>query len=217
MQAWPAHVEVGYEIPDSRGSVRVDAEPLCAVRTQLNGGDRSAELPSITDFVVKAAASALREQPRANGSYCGDTWELYARVNVGIAVATEGGSVVPTIFDADRKPLGEIARATQDLAARAREKRIAPQELDGATFTVSNLGMFGVDGFTAVISPGQAAILAVGAVVAMPVVREQTVVPGLLLELALSCDHRILYGADAARLLTRIRELLEHPLSLLIE
>lgn len=203
------------QVPDFEVRARVDAGPLSAMRAQVKGHD-PAEVPSVNDFVVMAAARALREQPRSNGSHRGATWELYGRVNVGVAVATEGGLIVPTIFDADRRSLGEIARATRDLASRAREGRITPQELDGATFTVSNLGMFGIDGFSAVISPGQAAILAVGAVVPTPVVRDGAVVPGLLFELALSCDHRILYGADAARLLTRIRELLEHPIALLV-
>jgi pyruvate dehydrogenase E2 component (dihydrolipoamide acetyltransferase) len=137
-------------------------------------------------------------------------------VNVGVAVATEGGLIVPTVFDADRKSLGEISRETRGLAACAREGRIAPKDLDGATFTVSKLGMFGIDGFSAVISPGQAAILAVGAATAVPVVRNGAVVPGRQIELALSCDHRVIYGADAARLLSRIRDLLERPLTLLI-
>jgi pyruvate dehydrogenase E2 component (dihydrolipoamide acetyltransferase) len=203
------------EIPDFEVRVRVDAEPLLSVREQLRAGD-GVDLPSVNDFVVKAAARALREQPGANATYRGDTWERYARVNIGVAVATEGGLIVPTVFDADGKSLGEISRLTRELAARAREGRITPRDLDGATFTVSNLGMFGIDGFSAVISPGQAAILAVGAAAVVPVVRDGAVVPGRQIELALSCDHRVIYGADAARLLSRIRDLLEHPLTLLV-
>jgi pyruvate dehydrogenase E2 component (dihydrolipoamide acetyltransferase) len=204
------------QVPDFEVRVRVDAQPIASLRQQLKA-DAAELVPSVTDFIVKCAAIALREQPQANGSYRGNAWELYDRVNVGIAVATDGGLIVPTIFDADQMSLGEIRRTTQDLSARARQGRIAPGELEGATFTVSNLGMFGVDSFTAVIPPHQAAILAVGAAVRAPVVRQERVVPGLVLDLALSCDHRILYGADAARLVSRIRELLEHPLSLLVE
>jgi len=203
------------EVPDFELRVRVDAEPLSSVREQLKAG-HAVDVPSVNDFVVKAAARALREQPSANATYRGDAWERYARVNVGVAVAVEGGLIVPTVFDADGKSLGEISRETRELAARAREGRITPQDLDGATFTVSNLGMFGIDGFSAVISPGQAAILAVGAAAVVPVVRDGAVVPGRQFELALSCDHRVIYGADAARLLSRIRDLLEHPMTLLV-
>jgi pyruvate dehydrogenase E2 component (dihydrolipoamide acetyltransferase) len=203
------------EVPDFEVRVRVDAEPMEALRRQLKPHFAGAG-PSINDFVVKAAGLALREHPRANGSHRGNGWELYGRVNVGIAVATDGGLVVPTVFDADQKSLSEISRVSRDLSTRARAGRITPSDLDGATFTVSNLGMFGVDSFTAVVPPNQGAILAVGAVLRAPVVRGDAVVPGLVLELVLSCDHRILYGADAARLVTRMRELLEQPLPLLV-
>ncbi len=208
-------VESRHEAPNFEVRMRIDADPVASLHAQLKeqvptGG------PSVNDFIIKAAAVALREHPRANGAYHDDTWQLYGRVNVGIAVATNDGLIVPTIYDADQRSLGEIARTARELAARAREGRISPQELDGGTFTVSNLGMFGVDGFSAIITPPQAAILAVGAIVEEPVVRDGAVVPGRVLELALSCDHRILYGADAARLLGRIRDLLERPLSLLL-
>jgi pyruvate dehydrogenase E2 component (dihydrolipoamide acetyltransferase) len=203
------------EVPDFEVRMRVDAEPLSSVREQLKA-DNAVDIPSVNDFVVKAAARALREQPRANATYRGDAWERYARVNVGVAVATDGGLIVPTVFDADGKSLGEIARETREMATRARAGRITPQDLDGATFTVSNLGMFGIDGFSAVISPAQSAILAVGAAAVVPVVRDGAVVPGRQIELALSCDHRVVYGADAARLLSRIRDLLERPMTLLV-
>jgi pyruvate dehydrogenase E2 component (dihydrolipoamide acetyltransferase) len=203
------------QVPDFEVRVRVDAEPLFDLRSRLK--DEAATLvPSLNDFIVKAAALALREQPRANGAYQGAAWELYSRVNVGVAVATDDGLLVPTIFDADGASLGDIARRTRELSTRARAGTISPSELEGATFTVSNLGMFNVDSFTAVIPPNQAAILAVGAVARVPVIRGNAVVPGFVVELALACDHRILYGADAARLAARIRELLEHPYSLLL-
>jgi pyruvate dehydrogenase E2 component (dihydrolipoamide acetyltransferase) len=208
-------VQTRHEVPDFEVRMRIDADPVTSLRAQLKA-EGPALLPSVNDFIVKAAALALREHPRANGSYQGDTWQLYDRVNVGIAVATEGGLIVPTIFDADVKSVGEIARVARELAERAREGRIALHELDGGTFTVSNLGMFGVDSFSAIITPPQAAILAVGAIVEEPVVRDGAVVPGRVMELALSCDHRILYGADAAQLLARIRELLVRPISLLL-
>jgi pyruvate dehydrogenase E2 component (dihydrolipoamide acetyltransferase) len=171
--------------------------------------------PSVNDFILKACALALREQPRANSAWIDSHVELYSRVNVGMAVAAEGSLLVPTVFDADRKSLGEIARATRALAERARDGSITPPELAGGTFTVSNLGMFGIDFFDAVINPPQAAILAVGAVaprVHADAEGETTVRPTATLTLA--CDHRVLYGADAARLLARIRDLLQEPLGL---
>jgi pyruvate dehydrogenase E2 component (dihydrolipoamide acetyltransferase) len=167
-------------------------------------------------MVVKASALALREHPRANGSYRDGQFELYSRVNVGIAVAAEDSLVVPTVFDADVKKLGEIAAETRALAERVRSAAVTPPELSGGTFTVSNLGMFGVDRFTAVINPPQAAILAVGALAPRPVVRDGEIIVRRMMDATLVCDHRILYGAEAAGFLARIRELLEEPLSLLL-
>jgi pyruvate dehydrogenase E2 component (dihydrolipoamide acetyltransferase) len=203
------------EIPDFELRMRVDAGAMVALREQLKAGV-SAVVPSINDFVVAAAAVALREEPRANGAHRGNQWELYGRINVGIAVATDQGLVVPTIFDADQKSLAEIAQTSRELSTRAREGRITPADLDGATFTVSNLGMFGVDSFSAVIPVRHAAILAVGAVVRVPVVREDQILPGHVFDLTLACDHRILYGADGARMLARIRDILERPLNLFV-
>jgi pyruvate dehydrogenase E2 component (dihydrolipoamide acetyltransferase) len=175
-----------------------------------------APVPSYNDMVVKACALALREFPRANGAYRDGRFELYSRVNVGIAVAGQDALVVPTIFDADTRSLGDIARAGRELAGKVRDGKISPPELSGGTFTVSNLGMYGVTGFTAVINPPQAAILAVGALAQVPVVEDGRVVVRQRMEISLSCDHRILYGADAAQFLARIRELLEEPLALVL-
>jgi pyruvate dehydrogenase E2 component (dihydrolipoamide acetyltransferase) len=131
-------------------------------------------------------------------------------------VASDDGLVVPTIFDADDKSVGEISREARRLAARVRDGAITAPELSGATFTVSNLGMYGVTGFSAVVNAPQAAILAVGAAVPTAVVREGEIVASQVMELSLACDHRILYGADAAQVLERIRRLLESPISLLV-
>jgi pyruvate dehydrogenase E2 component (dihydrolipoyllysine-residue acetyltransferase) len=171
-------------------------------------------VPSFNDMVVKACALALREHPRANGAYRDGRFELYSRVNVGIAVAAQDALVVPTVFDADRKGLRQIASESRALARRVRDGQITPPELSGATFTVSNLGMHGIDSFSAVINPPQAAILAVGAIEERPVVREGEVAAAHLMAVELACDHRILYGAPAAQFLARIRALLEQPLSL---
>jgi pyruvate dehydrogenase E2 component (dihydrolipoamide acetyltransferase) len=171
-------------------------------------------VPSFNDMVVKACALALREHLRANGAYRDGRFELYSRVNVGIAVATEDGLVVPTVFDADRKGLRQIASESRELAQRVRDGQITPPELSGATFTVSNLGMYGIEGFSAVINPPQAAILAVGAIEERPVVRAGEIATAHLMQVDLACDHRILYGASAAEFLARIKALLEEPLSL---
>ncbi len=170
---------------------------------------------------MKACALALREHPRANGSYRDGRFELHSRVNVGVAVAVDAEDalnsalVVPTVLDADSKSLGEIARETGALAARVREGTITPPELSGATFTVSNLGMYGVRSFTAIVNPPQAAILAVGAVQPRAVVVDDgRIAARHTMAITLSCDHRILYGADAALFLARIRELLQEPAAL---
>ena len=176
--------------------------------------EEGAVVPSFNDMVVKACALALRDFPRANGAYRDGKVEQYSRVNVGIAVAARDALVVPTVFDADSKGLREIATESRALAARVREGTITPPELSGGTFTVSNLGMFGVTSFSAVINPPQAAILAVGAIRDVPVVRDGEIVPGSQMSVTLACDHRILYGADGAQFLARVRDLLEEPVFL---
>jgi pyruvate dehydrogenase E2 component (dihydrolipoamide acetyltransferase) len=171
-------------------------------------------VPSFNDMVVKACALALREHPLANGAYRDGRFELYSRVNVGVAVAARDALVVPTVFDADRKGLREIATDARTLAGKVRDGSVTPPELSGGTFTVSNLGMYGVSNFSAVINAPQAAILAVGAITEKPVVRDGEITTAHLLGVTLACDHRILYGAPAAGFLARIRSLLEEPLSL---
>ncbi len=202
-------------VPDFHVSTEVDMAAAVAVREQLKAlASDEHPAPSYNDFVVKAAALALREFPRANGAYKDGRFERYERVNVGVAVAAENALIVPTIFDADIKSLGEIALEARALAARVRAGTITPPELSGGTFTVSNLGMFGVTEFTAIVNGGQAGILAVGALRDVPVVVDGAVVPGTRMTLTLVADHRILYGADAAQVLARIRALLESPLGL---
>ena len=172
-------------------------------------------VPTFNDMVVKACALALREHPRANGAYRDGRIELYSRVNVGVAVAAQEALVVPTVFDADRKGLRQIASETRALAARVRDGQITPPELSGGTFTVSNLGMYGISNFGAVINTPQAGILAVGELRAKPVVTEEGGIEARqLMGVTLACDHRILYGTDGAIFLARVRELLEEPLGL---
>jgi pyruvate dehydrogenase E2 component (dihydrolipoamide acetyltransferase) len=202
-------------VPDFEVRTSVDALAVTQLRSELRATGIEV-IPTINDFIVKAVSLALRETPRANAAHRGDHWELWERINIGIAVATEDGLLVPTLFDADQLSLGAIARCSSELTQKAREGRLSAAELSGGTFTISNLGMFGVSGFSAVIFAPQAAILSVGTAVATPVVRDGQIAAGLQLELGLTCDHRILYGADAARLLALVREHLENPLCLLV-
>jgi pyruvate dehydrogenase E2 component (dihydrolipoamide acetyltransferase) len=200
--------------PDYTLVVDVDMTLAIELRSRLKDA-ADEHPPSFNDMVVKAAANALREHPRVNGAYRDGKFELYSRVNVGIAVAAQDALVVPTIFDADTKSLGQIARDAYELAEKVREGKITPPEVAGGTFTVSNLGMYGIDQFTAVINPPQAAILTVGALKKRPAVDDNgRVVARDQVRLSLVSDHRILYGADAAVFLARVRELLEQPLAL---
>jgi pyruvate dehydrogenase E2 component (dihydrolipoamide acetyltransferase) len=207
-------------IPDFTLQMDVDMEACVKLREELKRLS-PAEAPTYNDMVVKASALALREHPRANGSYRDGRVQLHSRVNVGVAVAVDadegpaaGALVVPTVFDAEEKSLGEIARETRALAERVRNGTITPPELGGGTFTVSNLGMFGVGAFTAIVNPPQAAILSVGALAPRAIVCDGDVVARSTMTVTLACDHRILYGADAARFLARVRELLEAPAAL---
>lgn len=205
-------------IPDFTLRTRVDMEACAKLRDELKPalvGDDT-RIPSYNDLIVKACALALRAHPRANASYRDGTFELHSRVNVGVAVATADSLVVPTIFDAGAKSLGRIARETRTLVERVRAGTVSPSELTGATFTVSNLGMFGIESFDAVINPPQAAILAVGQIIRAPTVIGDDVLQRLQMKLSLTCDHRILYGADAAGFLSDIKSHLEEPIRLLI-
>jgi pyruvate dehydrogenase E2 component (dihydrolipoamide acetyltransferase) len=198
-------------------SFSVTADVDMSLITTLRRGAREErdEAPSVNDFVVKAAAGALRAFPRLNASYVDDKVECWSRVNVGIAVATDDALLVPVVFDVDRKALAEIAADTRRLAEAARRRALRPDDLRDGTFTVSNLGMFGVRSFTAIIDPPQVAILAVGGVRRSPVEDAHgLVVFRDLMTVTLTCDHRVVYGADGARFLSRLRELLERPLAL---
>jgi pyruvate dehydrogenase E2 component (dihydrolipoamide acetyltransferase) len=211
-------------IPDFSLLLEVDMEACLTLRTELKRLSRPAaanpgaaahvDAPTYNDMVVKACALALREHPRANGSYRDGRLELHSRINLGVAVAAHDALIVPTVFDADEKSLGEIARETRGLAERVRAGTITPPELGGGTFTVSNLGMYGVRSFTAIINPPQSAIVSVGAMEQRAVVREGELAASHTMALTLACDHRILYGADAALFLARVRELLERPAAL---
>jgi pyruvate dehydrogenase E2 component (dihydrolipoamide acetyltransferase) len=193
----------------------VDMSAAVAARSRIKEISGEGEVvPSFNDMVVKACAIALKKFPRANGAYKDGRFELYSRVNVGIAVAANDALVVPTIFDADKKGLREIAADARSLAGKVRDGGIKPPELSGGTFSVSNLGMYGIKSFGAIVNSPQAGILAVGEIADRPVVKDGQVVPGKLMEITLSCDHRILYGADGAEFLAEIKRILQEPLAL---
>jgi len=201
-------------IPDFSLEVEIDMDASLALRAEL--ADHVDPPPSINDMVLKACALALVGHPRVNGSYRDGGFELHDEVNVGFAVAAPDALLVPVVRDASGKSLVQIAHETRALAAKARDGSSVPPELSGATFTVSNLGMFGITRFTAVINPPQAAILAVGAVHVRPVVRDGQLAVGHAMSATLASDHRILYGADAAAFLAEVRDRLQSPIGLLV-
>ena len=196
-------------------ALAVDVDMTLALRLQERLAEGAERAPSTGDMVIKAAAGALREHPRVNGAYRDGKFEQYSRVNIGITVSAQGALVVPTIFDADTKSLGQIARDAFELAEKVRAGRVTPPEVAGGTFTIANLSGYGIDEYTAIITPPQAAILTIGALKKRPAVNENgRVVAQDQLRLTLVCDQRILYGEDAAAFLSRVRALLEDPLSL---
>jgi pyruvate dehydrogenase E2 component (dihydrolipoamide acetyltransferase) len=199
-------------VPDFALEVEVDMSSALELRARLK--ELSDAAPSVNDFVVKAAAVALRRHPRANGSYKDGRFELHDEVNVGVAVAAPDTLVVPVVRNADGKSLGAIAGEVRAMAARVRDGAISAPELSGGTFTVSNLGMFGIDRFEGIINVPQAAILCVGAIRDRVVAVDGAPAVRPIMSMTLASDHRILYGADAAQFLTEIRTLLESPLTL---
>jgi pyruvate dehydrogenase E2 component (dihydrolipoamide acetyltransferase) len=204
-------------IPEFTLEAEILMDAASRLRDDLRAGGHD-PLPSYNDLVVRAVALALREFPALNAGYEPGRTLRYGRVNIGIAVATDDALIVPTIYDADRKSVLEIAAESRRLAEGARRRALAADELANGTFTVSNLGMFGVRRFNAVINHPQAAILAVGEVAPQPVVGEDgQLAARLTMEVALSCDHRVVYGAEAARFLQRLRMLLEHPTLLMVD
>lgn len=202
-------------VPEFTASIDVAMDAAVRLRADLRREWSDRPVPSYNDMIVRAVALTLRGHPRVNATYGGDHVVEHGNVDVGVAVAAEGTLVVPVVTDADRRRLDDIATRTRELAARVRDGRITPAELQGGTFTISNLGMFGIDDFVAVLNGRQAAILAVGAVVQRPVVRDGELAVGHVCRLTLTADHRVLYGADAASFLSSLREHLESPLTLL--
>jgi pyruvate dehydrogenase E2 component (dihydrolipoamide acetyltransferase) len=195
-------------------TTEVEMDKTVEMRLQLNELDPENKA-SINDFVIKMAAVALMQHPTVNATFQEKTVRYYERADVGVAVALENGLITPVVRSANTKSVGQISREVKELAERARNRKLAPDEYTGATFSVSNLGMFGIDEFTAIINPPEAAILAVGAVTPRPVVREGQVVVRQIMRLTLSCDHRIVDGATGAKFLQTLKKLLENPLYLI--
>ena len=204
------------QIPHFYLTIDLDAERLADTREQLNASQPDGSKLSVNDFIVKACALALRDVPGLNASLAGDSIVRHAQVNVGVAVAVEDGLLTVVVRDADTRPLLSIGQEIREMVGRARQGRVRPEDVEGSTFTVSNLGMFDIDHFIAIINPPEAGILAVGSLRETPVVREGQLAPGLRLKMTLSADHRVTDGAEAARWLQALRSRLEHPLSLLL-
>lgn len=202
-------------VPHFYLTTEIDLSRCLSARSALkaNAGEGDV-VPSINDFIVKAAALTLRDHPKANGSYVDDSFRLNSEINVGVAVAAEDALIVPTVRNADRLGLTQISLETRRLARQVRERTIAPADLDGGTFTVSNLGMYGITQFDAVINEPQAAILAVGSTSDRLALEVGELVTRSVLTVTLSCDHRILYGAEGAAFLADLRKKLEEPVSL---
>ncbi len=197
-------------------TTEIEMDRAAEMRRQLNETDAELKV-SINDFIIKVAATALIEHPQVNASFQDKTTRYYDRADIGVAVALEDGLITPIVRAANTKSIGQISREVRELAERARARALKPEEYTGATFSVSNLGMFGITEFTAIINPPEAAILAVGAMQTVPVVRgagEMTV--RQMMRVTLSCDHRIIDGATGARFLQTFKKLLENPLLLLV-
>ncbi len=206
-------------VPHFYLTIEINAAPLMAAREELKSAGEGADTAKITvnDFVLKAAVQAAVKVPRVNASFDGDAFVQYADVDLGIAVAIQDGLLTPVIRVAQNKSLREISEQVKDLASRARNKRMKPEEFQGGTFTVSNLGGMGIDSFSAVINPPQGFILAVGKVTKVPVIDDSDqIVPGHRMSITMSCDHRVIDGALGAEYLKELRHLLENPALLLV-
>ena len=191
---------------------------MAKLRAQVNAaGEKEGVKVSVNDFILKAVTKALTLVPKVNASFAGDAAVEFSSVNLAVAVAVEDGLITPVVRNAESKSLTEISLEVKDLAARARSKKLKPEEYQGGTFTVSNLGAYGIDRFDAIINPPQAAILSVGGIVKKPVVSAAgEIVAGQRIDLGLSCDHRVVDGALGAQYLAELRRLLESPLLLLM-
>lgn len=205
-------------IPHFYLHVEVDAAPLMALRKQVNeqAEKTHGNKYSVNDFILKAVINAAQAVPAVNASFAGDHIVKFGHVGLSVAIAVDDGLVTPVIKEAESKSLLAISKAVKDFAVRAKDKKLKPDEFDGGTITVSNLGAWGIESFDAIVNPPQAAILSVGAAIEKPVVKNGQIVPGMRMNLGLSCDHRVVDGAVAAQFLSEVRKLIEQPALMLL-
>ena len=205
-------------IPHFYLHIEVDAAPLMAIRAQINAQAEKTHgnKYSVNDFIIKAVINAAQTIPTVNSSFAGDHIVKFKHIGLSVAIAVDDGLVTPVIKQAESKSLLEISRTVKDFASRAREKKLKPDEFDGGTITISNLGAWGIESFDAIINPPQAAILSVGAALEKPVVKDGQLIPGLRMNLGLSCDHRVIDGAIGASFLAEIKKLIEQPALMLL-
>jgi pyruvate dehydrogenase E2 component (dihydrolipoamide acetyltransferase) len=204
------------DIPHFPLTIDLEIDRLLDARSRINGLlEKDGVKVSVNDLVIKAAALALKRVPDANASFTPDGIALHHHADIAMAVAIDGGLITPIIFEAETKPLARIAAEAKDLAARARERKLKPEEFQGGTFSVSNLGMFGIRSFASIINPPQGAILSVGVGEKRPVVRGEQLAVATVMTVTLTCDHRVVDGAIGARWLSAFRAYIEDPVTML--
>ncbi len=206
--------ESKFSAPHFYLTMSIDMDKAVESRAKMN--EIAPTKVSFNDMVLKACALALKQHPAVNSSWLGDKIRINHHINIGVAVAVEDGLLVPVVRNADQKSLSQIAAEVKTYAQKAKEKKLQPSDWEGNTFTISNLGMFGIDEFTAIINPPDAAILAIGAINKVPVVKNGQVVAGNVMKVTLSCDHRVIDGATGAAFLQTLQQLLEEPLRMLV-
>jgi pyruvate dehydrogenase E2 component (dihydrolipoamide acetyltransferase) len=203
-------------IPTFYLTVEIEMDKALEFRKQINASVKEDEKVSVNDIIVKVAAQALTKHPFANSSYQDKTIRFYEDADIGVAVAIEDGLITPVVRGANRKGITEISKEIKEMAGRAREKKLQPEEYTGATFSISNLGMFGIKEFTAIINPPEAGILAIGAATPMAVVRDGEIVTRNIMNVTMSCDHRVIDGATGAKFLQTFKQMLENPILMLM-
>jgi pyruvate dehydrogenase E2 component (dihydrolipoamide acetyltransferase) len=195
-------------------TIEINMDKAIKIRKRVN--EVAPTKISFNDFVVKAAAASLRQHPAVNSAWLEDRIRYNKDVNIGVAVAIDEGLMVPVVRYADMKTLSQINTEVKELAGRAKNRKLQPEEMEGNTFTISNLGMFGIEEFTAIINPPDACILAVGGIIQKPIVKNGEIVPGNMMKVTLSCDHRVVDGATGAQFLNTFKEILEDPIRLMV-
>jgi pyruvate dehydrogenase E2 component (dihydrolipoamide acetyltransferase) len=205
-------------IPHFYLHLEVDVAPLMKLRQEVNAQSEKTHgnKYSVNDFILKAVINAAQAVPAVNASYAGDHIVKFQHIGLSVAIAVEDGLVTPVIKEAESKSLLAISRAVKDFAVRAKDKKLKPDEFDGGTITVSNLGAWGIESFDAIVNPPQAAILSVGAAIEKPIVKNGEIIPGLRMNLGLSCDHRVVDGAVGAAFLAEVKNLIERPTLMLL-